>query len=192
MGESGEAHDEDSVSYRRRSVLDQKNSPSRLRFRPPNLLAFRFHVQPSGPASTYSRSVLGARGTVRRVSGPCKGGRNRKMRSLHDFHYPHANRAILVACSREGWDQKAGPKKFADPVALSSPEPTDLPLARTASQLGFDLLTLRARRSSQSRRLTAAVQELSTGKKEKMAHFAPRTRSPLRPDPNGGRESRHD
>src|SRR5262249_37798311 len=39
--------------------------PSRSRFRPPNPLAFRFRVQPSGPASTYSRSVLGASRNLR-------------------------------------------------------------------------------------------------------------------------------
>ena len=76
---------------------------------------------------------------------PVQGDRNRNVRSLHAFYYPHANRAIHAACSRE-----AGPKKFADPVALSSPEPTDLPLARTASRLGFDLLALRGRRKRQS------------------------------------------
>ena len=44
----------------------------------------------------------------------------------------------------------SGGCKFAEPVALSSPEPTDLPLARTASRLGFDLLALRARRRKES------------------------------------------
>jgi hypothetical protein len=50
----------------------QKNSPSRWRFRPPNLLAFRFRVRPSGSASTYSRSVLGARGNLVGRQAPCK------------------------------------------------------------------------------------------------------------------------
>src|SRR5207248_3378266 len=40
--------------------LGPKNSPSRLRFRPPNRLTFRFRVRPPDSASTYSRSVLGA------------------------------------------------------------------------------------------------------------------------------------
>jgi len=39
---------------------DQKNSPSRLRFRPPNQLTFRLRVRPLSSASTYSRSVLDA------------------------------------------------------------------------------------------------------------------------------------
>jgi hypothetical protein len=52
----------------------RKSSPSRWRFCPLSPLTFRFRVQPSGGASTYSRSVLGAsrnlctrRGTVKTV-----------------------------------------------------------------------------------------------------------------------------
>ena len=36
------------------------------------------------------------------------------------------------------------PKKFREPVALSSTEPADFPLSRTALELGFDLIALRA------------------------------------------------
>jgi hypothetical protein len=39
-----------------------------------------------------------------------------------------------------------GPKKFAEPVSLSSTASADFPLAGTALGLGFDLLALRARR----------------------------------------------
>src|SRR5205807_723033 len=39
-----------------------------------------------------------------------------------------------------------GPKKFAEPVSLSSTASADLPLPGTALGLGFDLLALRARR----------------------------------------------
>src|SRR5215831_18651574 len=41
-----------------------RNSPSRWRFRPPPPGTFGFRLPPSGAASTYSRSVLGARGNV--------------------------------------------------------------------------------------------------------------------------------
>jgi hypothetical protein len=41
-----------------------EHSPSRVRFRPPLRLTFRFRVQPSGEASSYSRPVLGAGGTL--------------------------------------------------------------------------------------------------------------------------------
>src|SRR5438105_11660933 len=44
----------------------------------------------------------------------------------------------------------SGPKKFAEPVSLSSTASADLPLAGTALGLGFDLLALRARRKQQS------------------------------------------
>ena len=45
----------------------------------------------------------------------------------------------------------AGPKKFTEPVALSSTRPVDLPLPRTASVLSFDLLALRARCKEETR-----------------------------------------
>ena len=45
---------------------------------------------------------------------------------------------------------RAGPKKFAEPVSLSSTASADLRLAATAFGLGFDLLALRARRKRES------------------------------------------
>src|SRR5439155_24577842 len=61
-------------------------------------------------------------------------------------------------------------KEFAEPVTLSSTWPTDLPVARTAFEPGFDLLASRARRSRESRRSAGAMQEVehSTGR-EKIA-----------------------
>jgi hypothetical protein len=44
-----------------------------------------------------------------------------------------------------------GPKKFAEPVSVSSTVFADLPLAGTAFELGFDLLRFRARRKRESR-----------------------------------------
>jgi hypothetical protein len=49
------------VARARASRTTERNSPSRWRFRPLSPLTFRFRVEPSGWASTYSRSVLGAR-----------------------------------------------------------------------------------------------------------------------------------
>src|SRR5437763_12365312 len=49
------------------------HSPSRSRFRPPRPLTFGFRLRPSRGASTSSRPVLDARGTVR----PVQGGRKR-------------------------------------------------------------------------------------------------------------------
>src|SRR3954452_22582070 len=44
-----------------------------------------------------------------------------------------------------------GPKKFADPVSVSSTVFDDLSLAGSAFELGFDLLRFRARRKRESR-----------------------------------------
>ena len=52
---------------------DQRNSPSRFRFRPPLPLTFRLRVQPSDSASTYLRSVLGARENLRDLAAAFKG-----------------------------------------------------------------------------------------------------------------------
>src|SRR5581483_1537637 len=49
-------------------------------------------------------------------------------------------------------------KKFTEPVALSSPEPTGFPLPRTALGPGFDLLALRARCKRDSRPRAGRVQ----------------------------------
>jgi hypothetical protein len=46
---------------------------------------------------------------------------------------------------------RVGPKKFAEPVSVSSTVFADLPLAGTAFELGFDLLRFRARRKRESR-----------------------------------------
>jgi hypothetical protein len=47
------------------STMTRKSSPSRWRFRPLSPLTFGFRVEPSGCASSYSRSVLGAGRTLR-------------------------------------------------------------------------------------------------------------------------------
>jgi hypothetical protein len=104
-----------------------KNSPSRWRFRPPNLLAFRFRVRPPGSTSIYSRSVLGARTTIDLPPRLRKG-------------YGHANDAICANSDvrRPSWlfrqhalkeVRKVGPAHtssrthFAEPVAFSSTAP---------------------------------------------------------------------
>src|SRR5262245_48592816 len=50
-----------------------------------------------------------------------------------------------------------GPKKFAEPVSLSSTASVDFPLPGTALGLGFDLLALCARRKTQSNVLAKRV-----------------------------------
>ena len=56
--------------------LDQKNSPSRSPFRPPLSLTFPLRVLPSNSASTYSGSVLGARGNLGAPPQPDQGLRS--------------------------------------------------------------------------------------------------------------------
>jgi hypothetical protein len=53
-----------------------------------------------------------------------------------------------------------GPKKFAEPVSLSSTASVDFPLPGTALGLGFDLLALCARRKRQSNVLAKWVKGL--------------------------------
>jgi hypothetical protein len=111
--EGGEAHP--------LSILEApKNSPSRWRFRPPNPLAFRLRVQPPGPASVYSRSVLGASGTLRRRRTADKGVGTRKGCSLHLFRFDPCEQAIRAVCSRHR-DQKNSPSRlrFCPPNRLT-------------------------------------------------------------------------
>ena len=65
-------------SARRRSF----GSPSRFRFRPPFALTFGFRLRPSGSASSYLRSVLGARGNLGVRRSRHKRSRERKARNL--------------------------------------------------------------------------------------------------------------
>jgi hypothetical protein len=75
-----------------RLARDQKNSPSRLRFRPLNRPTFGFRLRPPGWASIYSRSVLGANGTVEASSRPFKACPNADVAICKVFsfqHFPH-------------------------------------------------------------------------------------------------------
>src|SRR5215467_7185008 len=63
----------------RRELL---RSPSRFRFRPPFSLTFGFRLRPSSSASSYSRSVLGARGNLGPPRASHKRSRKEKSRNL--------------------------------------------------------------------------------------------------------------
>src|SRR6266550_5181663 len=78
--------------------LDQKNSPSRFRFRPPFRPTFGFRLRPPGWASTYSRSVLGASGTLELSRPPCKTCPNVSSAICKKFsfqHFPHQSSASV-------------------------------------------------------------------------------------------------
>ena len=77
--------------------LDQKNSPSRFRFRPPCRPTFGFRLRPPGWASTYSRSVLGANGTVEMSRGLFKACPNAEFAICKKFsfqHFPQLERPV--------------------------------------------------------------------------------------------------
>ena len=77
---------------------DQKNSPSGWRFRPLHRPAFRLHVQPPGEASTYSRSLLGAIGTLANPKHAYKGPFSLMYAICEMFsfpHFPHPENAVV-------------------------------------------------------------------------------------------------
>src|SRR5256884_9243308 len=88
-----------SASADERSALDQKNSPSRFRFRPPLPLTFAFRLLPSDSVSTYLRSVLGASGNLTcRARG--SRGRKRSWPQFADFSFFNISTALLPTCGQ--------------------------------------------------------------------------------------------
>jgi hypothetical protein len=67
----------------------KKNSPSRLRFCPHPPGTFGFRLLPPRAASTYSRSVLGARANLTGRPGSRQGPRRQKARILRTANCPH-------------------------------------------------------------------------------------------------------
>src|SRR5581483_5600398 len=85
----------------------RENSPSRWRFRPPLPGTFGFRLRPSGAASTYSRSVLGARANVRRRPRSDKPRPSRFCRILRALNCPHFHgfsRVLGTTLWITGWD----------------------------------------------------------------------------------------
>jgi len=76
---------------------DQKNSPSRFRFRPPLPLTFPLRVLPSDSVSTYSRSVLGASSTLTAGSTRSR-GRNKTWPQFAHFSFFNISTANLPTC----------------------------------------------------------------------------------------------
>src|SRR3989440_11655554 len=68
---------------------DQKNSPSRFRFRPPLPLTFPLRVLPSDSVSTYLRSVLGASIKLRNASHAFKTSKRAVAAICVKFNYQH-------------------------------------------------------------------------------------------------------
>jgi hypothetical protein len=78
---------------------DQKNSPSRFRFRPPLPLTFPFRVLPSDSVSTYLRSVLGARGTLTRAATGSR-GRKKTWPQFAEISFFNISTANFPTCGR--------------------------------------------------------------------------------------------
>ena len=96
--------------------LADKNSPSRVRFRPPPRRTFGLRLRPTGVGSTYSRPVLGARRTLAAATAlsSIPKGNARKMRETNVMH-PHIRTT------------KNSPSR----VRFRPDTPTDVPLPRT-------------------------------------------------------------
>src|SRR5206468_2712759 len=85
-----------------RACRTKKNSPSRWRFRPPLPGTFALRLLPSGAASTYSRSVLGARGKIGPRTRPIKAAR-REIAAFCEQEIVHISTAFPRA-----WGQACG------------------------------------------------------------------------------------
>jgi hypothetical protein len=127
--------------------IARKNAPSRWLLRPTSRLTSA-EATADRRAINLRRSVLGASRTLGRQGCPVKGIRRRgkgKARKLRTFLYAYADLPSAL-CALE----RKRVQEFAEPGALSSTPPSDLPLARTASRRGFILLASRARRRRDS------------------------------------------
>ena len=96
------------------------------------------------PSGAHQPPVLRPQCTrhTRACAGSSQAGAKREIRSLRTFLYNPHTLASCAVCSTSKRDQR-----FAEPGALSSTSPADLPLPRTASRESFVLLASRARRS---------------------------------------------
>src|SRR2546430_10305749 len=81
------------------TALDQKNSPSQFHFRPPFPLTFAFRLLPSDSVSTYSRSVLGARGNLTCQANDAR-ARKRSCPQFAKFSFFNISTADLPTCGQ--------------------------------------------------------------------------------------------
>src|SRR5262249_16866587 len=82
-------HTADPNDAGRRRAEATKNAPSRWRFRPPGPPTVRLRFPPPGSDSSYRRSVLDARATLRRVATGCKGPAKGKSAICNSSSFPH-------------------------------------------------------------------------------------------------------
>jgi hypothetical protein len=105
---------------------------------------------------------------------PVKGSKNATSANCALFFFVQRT---SVSCNvkrvqkRQNPHLSAGPKKFAEPVSLSSTVSADLPLPGTAFGLGFDLLALRAPRKQHTNGWRNAVKGSQEDVSAICAHF---------------------
>ena len=90
---------------------DQKNSPSRFRFRPPLPLTFPFRVLPSDSASTYLRSVLGASSTLTPATRRSR-DRKRTWPQFAEISFSNISTAVLPTCGKACGKDSSGPSSL--------------------------------------------------------------------------------
>ena len=153
-GGEAEVHRDDPTT--RRPPWTIKNSPSRLRFRPPLPVNLGFRLRPSGAASAYSRSVLGARGKLSALADVFKGAAKRVSCNLRRI--PFEQDEFAARAVRFGKREVAGPgpKVHRAGGAFVHRFPMNFRLPPTALGSDFDLLALRARCTGEHKGLAQA------------------------------------
>ena len=121
-----------------------KNAPSPVHLRPASRPTAA-EATAARRAINLRRSVLGAIGRLRALETAVKSLGNPKT-AICDFSFTIRTYLRRVAHALPKQDQG-----FAEPGALSSTSPTDLPLPRTALRESFVLVASRARRSGNLR-----------------------------------------
>ena len=103
------------------------------------------HAVRSDAANAQHGDVSGAPDHLQRCDGLGRPQRRIPRRSVNLHRALHGGEKARRRCS--SWT-----KGFAEPVAVSSTQPTDRPLPRRALGLGLDLVALRARRTQEPKR----------------------------------------
>jgi hypothetical protein len=126
------------------TVIPRRNAPRPALLRPASRLTSA-EATACRRAINLGRSVLGAIRTLRARGAGVKHVRT-AIPALCDFFFTLRTHLRQTLCALPKQDQG-----FAEPGALSSTSPTDLPLPRTAFRESFVLLASRARRSGNLR-----------------------------------------
>src|SRR6266550_7801548 len=111
-----EAHTASSAASPSSTTLDQKNSPSQFRFRPPFPLTFAFRLLPSDSVSTYLRSVLGAIGNLTCQANDAR-GLKRSWPQFAKFSFSNISTANLPTCGQPCGKDRRRPDELLNDAA---------------------------------------------------------------------------